>query len=145
MGNSYISFHWDDIGLSKNPNITLSFVKAHPKQKWFYNELSKNPNFTPDDILGHGKYWLCYDWICQNQNVTLEYILSSERKYWNWWKLSLNANITKLPEVEISRVAREYFAVRTIQRAFLAAYYNPNHILCQKRLLRECKMMACEL
>jgi len=145
MGNSYISFHWDDIGLSKNPNITPAFVKAHPKQKWYYNELSKNPNFTPDDLLKSGKYWLFYDYICQNPNVTLEYILSSDKKHWNWWRLSLNRNITKLPETEMVRVLREYFAARIIQRTFLTAYYDPNRTLCQKRLVRECEMMACEL
>ena len=132
-----------NVGLSKNPNITPAFVKAHPNQKWYYKELSQNPKFFLDDLIKYERTWLMYDVESYNPHITLEYALSRNKN--DWWNLSLNKNITKMPIIQLSKVIRKYFATRSIQRAFKECYYNPSFQLCHNRLHREFENMKDDL
>jgi len=132
-----------NVGLSKNPNITPAFVKAHPNQKWYYKLLSQNPKFFLDDLIKCERTWLMYDVESYNPHITLEYALSRNKN--DWWNLSLNKNITKMPIIQLSKVIRKYFATRSIQRAFKECYYNPSFQLCHNRLHREFENMKDDL
>ena len=57
---------WNWGWLSRNPNITMKDVNAHPDKPWDWDCLSKNPNITMKDVESHlDKPWN-WGWMSEN-------------------------------------------------------------------------------
>jgi hypothetical protein len=56
---------------------------------------------------------------------------------WDWNCISYNISFFKLSKQETNLVVRQYFAKKTIWRAWFRAITNPEYLLCHKRLLNE--------
>lgn len=157
---------WNWFALSQNPNITWDIVQAHPNKPWDWIGLSANPNINWKIVQENPeKPW---DWAGLSRIIEWDIIQAHPDKPWKWWGLSMNRTITwdivrehlpmwewsvlcynpqlfELPDIEKQRVARRYFATRTIQKRFLKSYYCPRFKICRNRLLRECKTLTSEI
>ena len=60
--------------ISRNPNLTLEFIEAHPEYNWDWYGVSYNPNVTMEFIEGSSWYnWNC-NGVSYNPNVTRRFI-----------------------------------------------------------------------
>ena len=92
--------------LSRNPDITMEFVLAHPDKPWDWKWLSYNPNITMEFVLApfsrrgeavtHDYSDKPWDWgmLSTNPNITMEFVLTHSEKPWDWGMMSYNPNIT---------------------------------------------------
>ena len=74
------NYHWDIIGISANPNLTIEYIRSHPNADWDYAAISKNSAFTIEDIETNSDLPWNYSYICLNPNVSLDFI----KKYINY-------------------------------------------------------------
>jgi hypothetical protein len=113
--------NWSWIWLSKNPNITMEIVEAHPDKpwNWSWRGLSRNPN------------------------ITMEFVEAYPDKPWSWHGLSSN-KFTKEKSLFMERKLREHLVAFKIQTYWRRANYNPGYELCKRRLMRECDLFGIE-
>jgi hypothetical protein len=122
-------FSWEDV--SRNPNLTVEFIKKHPYKRWNWRFISENSSFTPKDVENNPEFpwepgYLVlnksfpeeeiekvidnYSWqrsIWENNDLSLEFIKYHSRgKRLNWRLLSLNKNIT--PEFIESKIRNPF-------------------------------------
>ena len=112
-------YRWDMKGLSRNPNITIEFVKDHVegigRVKWDWEALSSNPGITMQDIESnptlpwkwyivfstnpnftvqyadkYNNYGMFYEQFSHNPNLTADYVSKHIDKKWNWAAISEN-------------------------------------------------------
>ena len=72
--NNDPNYHWDIIGISANPNLTIEYIRSHPDAYWDYGAISKNSTFTIEDIETNSDLPWDYPYICLNPNVSLDFI-----------------------------------------------------------------------
>jgi hypothetical protein len=83
---------WD--GISRNPNLTIEFIKENLDNPWNWSELSCNPNLTIEFINANPDKPWDWDYISMNPNITMEMINSNLDKPWSWKYISRNPNLT---------------------------------------------------
>jgi hypothetical protein len=149
----------DYYNLSSNRNITWNIVQDNPDKPWDYNELSRNPNITWDIIQDNPDYFNgSWDFVSYNTNITSQIIQDNLDKPWSYYRLSHNPSITfdivknnldkpwnwdflscneNMFDIDTSKEEREYMAVFKIKQYWLRSYYNPEFLICKKRLKRE--------
>jgi hypothetical protein len=83
------------------------------------------------------------DWIfiSYSHYITYEIVSKNRNLPWDWDALSGNNNMFDI-EFEFKLKAREHIAAYKIQQIWLRAYYNPEYLICQQRLLREFKNLT---
>jgi hypothetical protein len=72
--NNDPNYHWDIIGISANPNLTIEYIRSHPAANWDYAAISENSAFTIEDIETNLDLPWNYSYICLNPNVSLDLI-----------------------------------------------------------------------
>jgi hypothetical protein len=84
---------WDYFYVSGNPNLTLSIILTYHEKPWYWSMISQNPNITLEDILAHPELPWVWNCVSQNPNITLQDILTYPKLPWNWFHLSQNNSI----------------------------------------------------
>jgi hypothetical protein len=109
----HINFH----GLSRNPNITIDFVKKFDVHLWNWADISQNSNITASDInqnldlpwvwtyvsknpnldikfvsQHHSK--IDWFWLANNPCLCIDFIHKFPNEPWNWFFVSKHKNIT---------------------------------------------------
>ena len=81
---------WNWNNVSYNPNITITYILAHPNLPWEWICVSQNRNISLSDILSHPE--LPWDWgyVSKNPNTTVKDILSHPELLWKWSNISRN-------------------------------------------------------
>jgi hypothetical protein len=128
---------WDLV--SQNLEMSLEFIKENidlfmTEQQWRY--ISRNKNIDFDFILQYKHKPLNWFDICLSKYITYEHVSNNRNLSWDWGVLSGNKNMLDI-EVEFRLKAREYLAAYKIQQYWFRAYYNPEYLICQKRLYNE--------
>ncbi len=81
--------------LSKNVGITMEIIDAHPEYKWkWYLGVSRNPNLTIDFVKKYSKKRWNWSYISQNPNITIETIRKFPDSPWVVSNLFFNPNFT---------------------------------------------------
>jgi hypothetical protein len=152
---------WDYGELSNCRNITKEFVLNNPDKPWNYDHLgynniiiadeitnwyiiSKNLEISFEFILEHiNKFIRDGDWeyLSRNNNITYEYVSNNRNLPWDWSVLSGNKNMLDI-EVEFKLKAREHMAAYKILQYWLRSYYNPEYLICKRRLYNEFKNLT---
>ena len=71
---------WDWYELSKNPNITIDFIKKHKDKKLEWYSLTTHHNITMKNITDNPSLpWRNHTSICYNPNITKDYILDNKK------------------------------------------------------------------
>jgi len=94
----------------------LDIIENNPDKPWNWEGISKNPN------------------------ITLDIIQNNINKSWDLCEINYNRSfVNNLLDIndELAKHFNENRAAKLIQKVFKDCYYNPNHIICKKRLLRE--------
>lgn len=84
---------WNWELLSKHPNATLPYIKAHPELAWEPDFILENPNFTIPEAVKAG---LVYEGYLDsssrnvNPNTTLDYIRSHPEVDWHYQGIAQN-------------------------------------------------------
>lgn len=99
--NLYPDRAWSWYWLSKNPSMTLSFIKTNEKYTWDLRGLSANPNMTIQFVRDHPGY--PWDWEELSKNISVatdenvrsfpnspEGSVPSGNLPWNWERLSFH-------------------------------------------------------
>ena len=118
------------------------FIENHPEKPWDWRGLSANPNITFDIVLAHpDKPW---NWGClsNNPNITFDNILSYSDKPWNWYDLSQNT-FSKAKQQFINKRYNEYLSAYRIQQCWNKAYSIPTNPICQRKQIRDYKLLFC--
>jgi hypothetical protein len=142
--------------LSNCRNITKEFVLNNPDKPWNYDHLgynniiiadeitnwyiiSKNLEISFEFILEHiNKFVRDGNWffLSISKNITYENVNNNRNMPWNWDALSQNENMFNIENEYIIKT-RKYMAAYKIRQTWLRAYYNPEYLICQRRLSRE--------
>jgi hypothetical protein len=152
---------WNWNILSTNSSITWNIVQDNLDKPWNRPMLSTNSNITFDIVFNNRDYFDgLWSNLSSNRNLTAKIIQDNPDKYWNYSELSHNLSITfdivknnldkpwdwdilswneNMFDIDTSKEEREYMAVFKIQQYWLKAYYNPDYLICKRRLLREFK------
>jgi hypothetical protein len=122
-----------------NTKLPLEFMKENidlftTEQHWQQLSMNKNMNF--DFVLEYKDKPLNWFQISYSNCITYEIVNNNRHLPWNWNSLSTNQNMLDI-EVEFKLKAREHIAAYKILQYWLRAYYNPEYLICQQRLLRE--------
>jgi hypothetical protein len=125
--------------LSSCLNLPLEFIKENidiftNRQQWHYLCMNKNIDF--DFILEYINKPLSWTNISYSHYITYEIVSKNRNLPWDWGQLSRNKNMLDI-EVEFKLKAREHIAAYKIQQIWLRAYYNPEYLICQRRLYNE--------
>ena len=128
------NINWN--GLSSNPNITWDIIKENLDKPWDWRRLSYNPNITMDIIKDNTEQ--PWDWygLSLNPNINWDIINETLNGPRDWFELSCNP-FKKDKEIFMDRKLREHISAFKIQTYWRCANYNPNYLLCKKRLMRE--------
>jgi hypothetical protein len=110
--------NWNWFAVSKNPNISWSFVTTHLHFPWNFKSLSYNPNISLEIIKNNPGYYWCWktiswrsdltlnfvkqnldkdiDWnaISNIQNLDIQFVIQCKDYNWNWYSISKNSSIT---------------------------------------------------
>jgi hypothetical protein len=149
---------WDYACLSSSRNnISKEFVLNNPDKPWDYDLLAYNNNIIIKDKITDwsmlsqnldlsfefikkniDKFIRSGNWffLSINNNLTYELLNNNRNLPWNWGALSVNDNMLDI-EVEYNKKTRLYLAAYKIQQYWLRAYYNPEYLICQRRLYNE--------
>jgi hypothetical protein len=119
--------------------LPLEFIKENidlfPNgQLWHY--LSINNNLDFDFILEHKDKFVDWIFISYSNCITYEIVSQNRNLPWNWCGLSRNKNMFDI-EVEFKLKAREHLAAYKILQYWLRSYYNPEYLICKRRLYNE--------
>lgn len=117
--------------------------------------MSEQYGNTPRKILKYLQYyddeWRKYFWnkivlkyehninwngLSSNPNITWDIINETLNGPRDWFELSCNP-FKKDKEIFMDRKLREHISAFKIQTYWRCANYNPNYLLCKKRLMRE--------
>lgn len=101
---------WDWTAITNKSEVTLEVVAKYPHLPW-NKEVMARKYCTVDDIRTRPKDWMPAEW-----RVLYEELFTFKK--------------------EIEEFAVRHMAAWRIQRAFLKAYYNPNMLICQRRIKR---------
>lgn len=99
----YFYEYYDDVAededfwksLSKNPNITVTFVEEHFDENWDWKFLSKNMKDITKVVTKHPTWPWNYVFLSMNKSLTAEFVEKHFDKEWNWDNLSHNENVVK--------------------------------------------------
>jgi hypothetical protein len=125
--------------VSQNTKLPLKFIKENIDlfttwQQWKY--LSRNENLNFDFILEHKDKNLEWTTISYSNYITYEIVQNNRNLPWVWHCLCKNKNMFDI-EVEFKLKAREHLAAYKIQQTWLRSYYNPEYLICKRRLYNE--------
>jgi hypothetical protein len=154
-------WNWDNLSSNCQNSITKEFILNNPDKPWDYNKLgyynviiidkitnwriiSRNCNLSFEFILEHiNKFIRDGDWeyLSRNNNITYEYVSNNRNLPWDWSVLSGNKNMLDI-EVEFKLKAREHMAAYKILQYWLRSYYNPEYLICKRRLYNEFKNLT---
>ena len=112
--NMHLPWNWTL--LSENAKITDQFIQRHAEKPW---GLRIEPFlYNPFDRIDVSEWSLC--------RVLAEFDIHNL----NWVE-------TKWLSIKLAPILEREFAALVIQKWWLQRYYDPNHTVCKKRLLRE--------
>ena len=127
---------WDWESISCNKNITWEFIEAYPDKPWDWDYLSKNINITWDIVSSNpNKPWK-WEYLSKNKNITCDIIQTNPNKPWYWEWLSNNL-FTKEKERFMESKHLEHIASFRIQCRWRRSNEDPRYELCRKRINRE--------
>ena len=81
---------WDYTTLSRNPNLTVQFVKDNPQADWNWHCISWNIAISLNDIKNNPTLPWTYDAISYNPNLTMQFIKDNPQENWDWSFISSN-------------------------------------------------------
>jgi hypothetical protein len=86
--------YWKYMGLSEDPNTTMSVVLENLYKPWDWSMLSNNSSITSDDVQANIN--LPWDWgsLSYNPSMTLGFIEENDHMPWDWQGLTYNPNMT---------------------------------------------------
>jgi hypothetical protein len=128
---------WNWNNLSYHPNLKVDFIDKYKNENWNWDAIALNNSncITADFILNNfDKFNI--NKLHRNYYLTLEIIDKYKDKPWDWDNLSYNFKIYNI-ESEFNKKAREHMAAYKILYTWLRSYYNPNYLICKKRLYKE--------
>jgi len=81
-------------GISRNPNLTIEFVKKHCDKdlNWYF--VSQSKSIHPQDVEDNPSMLWDWDGLSYNPNITIDFVKRHLRRPWNWFMLSCHSNIT---------------------------------------------------
>ncbi len=65
--------NWDYQRMSKNPNITIEYIKANLYKNWNFKQLTQNSRFTLNDVLNNPEIPWDYNSLQYNPNIPASY------------------------------------------------------------------------
>jgi hypothetical protein len=125
---------WGSIS-AYNPNITWEIVRNNMDKPWRWDMLILNPNITLEDIEAN-KHLLSISEIYKRQDLNIDFVIRNNIKIPENKKDELYMINVSVDE-EVAQHILRFRSARKIQRAWLQAYYNPDYMVCQKRIARE--------
>ena len=63
------------IYFSMNPNVTMSYVTAHPEIGWNWKYLSGNSGISLQDVIDYPEYPWNYEYLSMNQSIQFAYVM----------------------------------------------------------------------
>jgi hypothetical protein len=127
--------------------LSLDFIKENinlftTDQSW--RCISRNENMNFDFILEHKDK--PFDWITISYSnyITYEIVSKNRNLPWDWGALSGNKKMLDI-ESEFKLKAREHLAAYKIQQTWFKAYYNPEYLICKRRLYNEFESLSLKI
>jgi hypothetical protein len=87
--------------LSRNPNLTIDYIKRYLDKQWHWHFLAKNSNLTIEFIKNHQVFSeYGHQSLSYSSHLTFEYIQNHPDDNWNWIAISKNPNIATIERIE---------------------------------------------
>ena len=131
MKCEHIRWNWDL--LSSRQDLSLECLLKYHKKDWHWKVISKNKAITWDFVSKNKHLPWDYEFLSNNPNITLENINQTPFNNWNYDVFQVNPNFLLSNEDLI----KKNHAICIIQRAYKKCYYNPDYLVCRKRLIKE--------
>jgi hypothetical protein len=119
--------------------LPLDFIKENINlftTNYSWRCITRNENMNFDFILEHKDKPLDWITISYSNYITYENVSDNINLPWDWGALSGNKNMLDI-ESEFKLKAREHLAAYKIQQTWFKAYYNPEYLICKRRLYNE--------
>jgi hypothetical protein len=128
---------WDWWSVGYKTDITMDIIKNNPDKLWNWDIINSNSNIPINDIpLVHIKWNI----ISRRNNLKWNIIENNFDKSLVWNTIRI-IDILDV-EDELLKRLRKYMVAYKIQQYWFRAYYNPNYLICKKRLSREFKYLT---
>ncbi len=122
--------------MTKNPNLTLEFIEAHPKYNWDWETLSTHGIVTMEFIETHPSYPWNWSSMSYNRNLTMKFIERHNKVAWDKYWIFHNP-FTEEKELFILKEARRYMAIYKIKVWWKKIYYSPHTRIGRERFIKK--------
>tara|TARA_Y100000782_G_scaffold109878_1_gene135409 strand:+ start:7045 stop:8391 length:1347 start_codon:yes stop_codon:yes gene_type:complete len=103
--------YWNWGILSRNPNVTIEFVKENLDKPWNWNSLSSNKNIKMEDIENNLDFPWEWENIILNENLTFEFLEKYKHRIYDgltfMYPMILNREISERIDNEYNRLCFE--------------------------------------
>lgn len=91
---TYPSKYWDFQAISMSKHLKIKDIRKYKTEDWCFEKLSVNQAFTFDDIINNLDLPWSFHTLSENPNITPEIIKSTPYLPWNFYRLSSNPSTT---------------------------------------------------
>ena len=81
--------------ISKNPNITLDYIKNNKDIPWDWQILSKYINICENELSNNLKLPWSFKYLTNNINISFQFIINNHNFDWDWYSLLSSEKIQK--------------------------------------------------
>jgi uncharacterized protein with HEPN domain len=104
--STYPKLPWDYNALSRNPNLTVDFIRKNPRKRFSWQHISANRAMTPEIVEANRDLPWDFHFMSVNPSITLEYVRAHPHRDWNMQWVASNRGITPHPSLDFQAMSR---------------------------------------